>query len=29
MSMESGMDLKDKIVLHCSSEVKCKGGKGT
>ena len=26
VSMESGMDLKDKIVLHCSSEVKCKGG---
>ena len=24
--MESGMDLKEKIVLHCSSEVKCKGG---
>ena len=24
--MESGMDLKDKIVLHCSSEVKGKGG---
>ena len=24
--MESGMDLRDKVVLHCSSKVKCKGG---
>ena len=24
VSMESGMEFKDKIVLCCSSEVKCK-----
>ena len=26
VSREGGMEFKDKIVLHCSSEAKCKQG---